>query len=134
MIYFLLLLFSVADPVWSKEIPSKMTPIVHILKLVFIGVDARYSLPSSETTYNYGPLMGIQLGSKFPARIWTGPSISEVNFTEPNGFRIGVGVRLKTVNLNLEFLKNRFDPTLKGAEPRDQMDQVLMFFSLSFLL
>src|SRR4051812_14802367 len=87
----------------SKDL--QMTPFVHIFKSIFIGVDGRYSLPAGGIPYNYGPVAGVQLRTIVPTRIWIGPNMSVVKLSSADGFRIGAGLRISKVNINLELQK-----------------------------
>lgn len=85
-----------------------MTPFVHILKSIFIGVDGRYSLPTPDAPYNYGPVLGIQLRTKVPTRVWTGTNISYMKLNGTDGYRIGAGTQRGGVNINLEYQQFSF--------------------------
>lgn len=86
----------------SLQRELKMNPFVHILKTIFIGVDGRYSVPNSLTPYNYGPVVGVQIRTKIPVRIWSGPNISGLESRGPDGVRLGAGIMLKRIHINME--------------------------------
>ncbi len=108
-----------------------LTRYVHLMKSVFIGVDGRYSLPNSQTAFNYGPVMGIQL--PFNARMWAGSNIPDIRLSERDGYRFGSGISFWRMNLNLEHLQNRFK-TLGSFEEEKQLSNNTTVISLNFLL
>jgi hypothetical protein len=96
---------------------------IHLSEVVFVGVDARYAMTkftdsaanssSNATSYQYGPVAGIQMPN-FGLRLWAAyvlggelnpeeSSNFDVKFLEAKGPRIGAGLRLMSVSLNLEY-------------------------------
>ena len=96
---------------------------LHVAEIVFVGVDARYSMPqfkdssvtydASSTAWNVGPVLGIQT-PVVGLRVWASyilggemnPSASsgtDVRFDKATGYRVGAGFRMAVVSLNLEY-------------------------------
>ena len=96
---------------------------VHVSEIFFLGVDGRYSrekfTDSSYSSangdlYNYGPTAGIQMpwaglrlfgtyvmGGQFdPA---AGAGGVDLRFRDPRGTRVGVGLHIASVSVNLEY-------------------------------
>jgi hypothetical protein len=105
---------------------------IHVMESVFLGIDGRYSLPNYEnndtdidseaTAYNYGPVIGIQMPTDIGLRVWAGYIMggemdvdkdqgTDLKFKEASGFRIGTGIKLASVSLNLEYQKITYDKT-----------------------
>jgi hypothetical protein len=70
---------------------------------------------------NWGPVVGIQMPN-FGLRVWANaimggelnPESSggfDVNFKEASGYRIGAGLRLASISLNLEYQDSKYDKT-----------------------
>lgn len=95
----------------------------HLADVVFIGIDGRYSMPEFEdadTSYsakavasNWGSVIGVQMPI-VGLRVWGGyiwdgemnPEASggyDVKFTKATGYRLGAGLKLIAVSLNLEY-------------------------------
>lgn len=95
----------------------------HINEIFFVAVDARYAVPhftdssvgysAESTSYQIGPVVGIQLPGAGP-RAWIGyvadsqldPKSSgnyDVKFTQGTGLQLGGGLHLGPVSLNLEY-------------------------------
>ena len=132
----------------------------HVWESLFVGVDARYaklnvdnSTPkySSDTTsYNYGPVVGLQLPTLFALRVWGGYVMDgEIDFERDNdvdlklkdgeGYRVGVGVKLALVSLNLEYQDIDYDTVnfadagiFSGATTGQKADNQSYVFSVSF--
>lgn len=104
----------------------------HVLESVFIGLDGRYSKPnyknsdtdinSEASAYNYGPVVGIQMPTPLGIRVWAGYIAGgemDVNkdegvdfkFKDANGYRIGGGIKLAMVSLNLEYQQITYNET-----------------------
>lgn len=103
----------------------------HIADIIFLAADARYSkLKFSDSAYgraegigyNYGPALGVQtpfLG----IRIWgsyilggeydpdVGSNRVDAKFTEATGPRLGVGVRVAMLSINLEYEDLKYNNT-----------------------
>lgn len=105
---------------------------VHIFESVFIGADGRYSMPTYKnhdtgidaktTAYNYGPVIGVQMPTTLGIRVWTGYIMGgdmdldkskgvDLKFKDSYGYRVGGGIKLAMVSLNLEFQKIRYEKT-----------------------
>ncbi len=132
----------------------------HVWETLFVGVDARYaklnienSTPkySSDTTsYNYGPVIGLQLPTLFALRVWAGYILDgEIDFERDNdvdlklkdgeGYRVGVGVKLALVSLNLEYQDIDYDKVnvadagiFSGSRTGLAADNQSYVFSVSF--
>ena len=96
----------------------------HIYESVFIAADARYTKPdfndaendykAEGSAYNYGATVGVQVPSDIGVRVW-GTAIlggqldpeknngADFKFEDASGYRLGVGILLGTVSLNLEY-------------------------------
>jgi len=95
----------------------------HINDMFFAGADGRYARSRFEnssyqdtdaTAWNWGPTVGLNTPS-FGGRLWAtyivdgnynpdqGVSGVDLNFKDPYGWRVGGGVRLHNVSLNLEY-------------------------------
>lgn len=95
----------------------------HVYDSLFVGFDGRYSVPNFEdssldqdvkaTAYNYGPVVGLQMPTTLGLRFWgtwvIGAEIDpekdqgvDEKFTDGHGYRIGAGIKLGYVSLNLE--------------------------------
>ncbi len=96
---------------------------IHIAEILFFGIDGRYSIPrfkdsafnseSDSTAYNWGPVIGVQM-PELGIRGWgtvivdgaLDPDSSgdfDAKFEEAQGFRLGVGFRVMTFSLNVEY-------------------------------
>lgn len=97
---------------------------LHVFKSVFVGVDGRYSKPTYENSdtgvdqradsYNYGPVIGFQMPYAFGLRLWAGyiadgeidvekHGAVDFKFEDAEGYRIGAGIKLTLVSVNLEY-------------------------------
>jgi Outer membrane protein beta-barrel domain len=103
----------------------------HISEVVFLALDARYSKPqykdssvnydSESVSTNWGPVVGIQMPN-FGLRVWANAILGgelnpessggfDVTFKEATGYRIGAGLRLASLSLNLEYQDSKYDKT-----------------------
>lgn len=104
----------------------------HILESVFIGADGRYSMPTFKAkrldqdvdskAWNYGPVVGVQMPTALGLRVWGGYILDgqldpdkdagvDQKFRSANGYRVGAGVKLGIVSLNLEYQDMKYDKT-----------------------
>lgn len=104
----------------------------HIMESVFLGLDARYSKPtyknddtdisSDATSYNYGPVVGVQMPTPLGIRLWAGYIAGgqmdvdkdegvDFKFKDASGYRIGGGIKLAMVSLNLEYQQVTYNET-----------------------
>ncbi len=104
----------------------------HVLDTVFIGADGRYSKPTFKESgfhmntdaeaWNWGPTAGVQLPTAVSLRVWGTYIVDgalnpekdkgiDPNFTEGSGYRLGAGIKLWMVSLNVEWQKMEFDRT-----------------------
>ncbi len=107
--------------------------LLPIFKSMFIGVDGRYSLPTSESTVNYGPVLGVQLSTRMPARIWVGSNIPDLRRSKHDGIRIGTGVKIGMISLNIEFQQNKFkqfESDFLSQNPPSNNSTVISLYSL----
>lgn len=96
----------------------------HLYDSLFIGADGRYSIPKFEDSsleqdvdarqYNYGPVVGLQMPTTLGLRMWgtyiMGSELDpekdkgvDEKFTDGSGYRLGTGIKLGVVSLNLEY-------------------------------
>lgn len=101
----------------------------HIMEIVFVGVDGRYSMPqfkdsavnydATATASNWGPVVGVQTPI-VGLRVWgsyilggeLNPEASagtDVKFDKAHGYRVGAGFRLAIVSVNLEYQNLKYD-------------------------
>lgn len=105
----------------------------HVYETVFLAVDGRYSIPkfkdnqlnqdADAKAWNIGPVVGMQMPTPFGLRVWGGwivaggvdvdrsQSVKE-EFKSGMGYRIGAGVKLALVSLNIEYQKVKYDETV----------------------
>ena len=98
---------------------------MRLYEYVLLGFEGRYSILTFEDTitddgnnassWNYGPMIGAQLPSKYPVRLWASYILGshldldedsnevDLKYTDGTGYRLGVGVKLKAIYLNLEY-------------------------------
>lgn len=110
---------------------------LHMFESVFIGLDGRYSKPNYENSdtgvdsradsYNYGPMIGFQMPTAFGLRVWAAYIADgeidverdgevDFKFEDGEGYRIGAGIKLTLVSLNLEYQDIEYVQTqLSGA-------------------
>lgn len=102
----------------------------HIYESLLIGADLRYSkidfndkdnnFKSQADSYNVGPTVVLQLPTDLSVRVWGGYILSgqidpektkgfDVKFEEASGYRVGAGLMLGTVSLNLEYKDVTYD-------------------------
>jgi hypothetical protein len=95
----------------------------HINDMFFAGADGRYGRSRFEntsyqdtdaTSWNWGPTVGLNT-PYFGGRVWAsyivdgnynpdqGANGVDLNFKDPYGWRVGGGIRLSNVSLNLEY-------------------------------
>lgn len=94
----------------------------HISEAFFLAADGRYSQPTLDnddyktdaTAYNYGLTAGVQMPTTLGIRVWgtwvaggqMDPEKDEnldLKFQDANGYRLGAGIKLGIVSLNLEY-------------------------------
>jgi len=94
----------------------------HISEAFFVAADGRYSQPqmknddydAKSTAYNYGLTAGLQMPTELGIRVWgtwvaggqMDPEKDEgldLKFQDANGYRVGAGIKLSIVSLNLEY-------------------------------
>jgi hypothetical protein len=104
---------------------------LHVYETFFVGLDGRYSMPkfkdsgvsynSDSKTYNWGPVIGMQMPD-LGLRFWgtyvidggMDPDASgnlDVRFKDGRGFRLGAGFRLAAVSLNIEYQEVKYGQT-----------------------
>jgi hypothetical protein len=104
----------------------------HIYESFFLAADARYSIPNFKTTvlnqdikstaWNIGPVVGVQMPTLLGLRVWgTWVVAGEVDpendknvnekFTSGQGYRVGAGIKLSVVSLNIEYQKIKYSKT-----------------------
>jgi len=103
----------------------------HASEVFFLGLDLRYSAPqfrdssvnydAKSTSTNWGPVVGIQM-PVVGLRVWGSAILggelnpersgsTDVNFQNASGYRIGTGLRLSAVSLNLEYQQLKYGQT-----------------------
>ena len=101
---------------------------IHLAEIFFVGLDARYSMPTfkdSSVAYeaksvstNWGPVVGAQMPI-VGLRVWgsyilgseLNPEKSgtfDIKFQSGTGYRVGAGMRVTLVSLNLEYQQIRY--------------------------
>ena len=131
----------------------------HFANSIFLGVDGRYSKPtyknddadvnSDATSYNIGPMVGFQMPTALGIRVFGGLIMSgqmdveedngrDFKFKDASGYRIGAGIKLALVSLNLEYQNIMYDKTEASGSnwsaSSDNIDQEnrSYVFSVSF--
>lgn len=109
----------------------------HIHEAIFLGVDGRYSQVDYENddtniktdgeSYNLGPVVGFQMPTTLGLRVWASYIMAgeldldedqgiDATFEDASGYRVGAGIKLSMVSLNLEYQHIEYDKTtLKDA-------------------
>lgn len=104
----------------------------HVYESIFIAADGRYSMPTFKDNklnqdvdakaWNVGPTVGIQMPTPVGLRVWAGWIVAaELNpdkgqnvkerFESGQGYRVGAGIKLAMVSLNIEYQKIKYDNT-----------------------
>ncbi len=104
----------------------------HIMESIFIGADGRYSMPTFKAkrldqdvdakAWNYGPVVGFQTPTTLGLRVWGGYILDaqldpdkdagvDEKFRSGNGYRLGAGIKLGIVSVNLEYQDLKYDKT-----------------------
>lgn len=104
----------------------------HVGETFFLGVDGRYArLELSDSaygraegdSYNVGPVVGLQMPTLLGLRVWgtyvmagefdpeTGNAGLNLKFEEPQGWRLGAGIKLASMSLNFEYQDLEYDET-----------------------
>lgn len=105
----------------------------HVYETVFLALDGRYSMPTFKDhkinqdadakAWNVGPVIGMQMPTPFGLRIWGGWIIAgsvdvdksqnvKEEFKSGSGYRVGAGVKLDLVSINIEYQKIKYDNTV----------------------
>lgn len=105
---------------------------VHIFESAFLGIDGRYSMPRFKDSslnqdikakaWNYGPVIGLQMPTTIALRLWAGYIFDGVldpekdknvdeKFLDARGYRIGAGIKLGIISLNLEYQDLTYNKT-----------------------
>ncbi|MEA9355735.1 outer membrane beta-barrel protein [Bacteriovorax sp. PP10] len=105
----------------------------HVYNTIFLAVDGRYSIPkfkdnkinqdADAKAWNVGPVVGMQMPTPFGLRVWGGWIVAggvdvdksqnvKEEFKSGQGYRIGAGVKLALVSLNIEYQKIKYDNTV----------------------
>ena len=109
----------------------------HVHEAVFLGIDGRYSAVEYENddtdidtdgeSYNLGPVIGFQMPTTLGLRLWASYIMAgemdlekdngiDATFEDASGYRLGAGIKLAMVSLNLEYQHIEYDKTtLKDA-------------------
>lgn len=133
---------------------------LHVYESVFVGIDGRYSRPKYKNddtrvdrlanSYNFGPIVGIQMPTPIAARVWGSYIMGgemdvaqdgdvDYKFKKGEGYRIGGGIKLAAVSLNLEYQDIKYDETelsdasiFSGTTSNAQQTNQSVIFSVSF--
>lgn len=105
----------------------------HVYNTIFLAVDGRYSIPTFKDNklnqdtdtkaWNLGPVIGMQMPTPFGLRVWGGWIVAggvdvdrsqnvKEEFKSGQGYRIGAGVKLALVSINIEYQKIKYDETV----------------------
>jgi hypothetical protein len=103
-----------------------------VLDVIFAGVDGRYSIPNLKDTslnqdikskaWNVGPMLGLQMPTALGLRFWGSWILAgeldpdkdkgvDEKFKSGNGFRLGGGLRVALISLNVEYQHLKYDET-----------------------
>lgn len=104
----------------------------HVLDIVFLGADGRYSIPkfkdstlgqdTDSKSWNAGALVGVQMPWIVGLRAWgnwifageldpdSSKNVDE-KFKSASGWRLGAGLKLAIVSLNVEYQDLKYDKT-----------------------
>lgn len=104
----------------------------HVFDTIFLGLDGRYAMPqfkdssigqkTQSKSWNYGPVVGHQMPTSLALRIWAGyvfdgqldpdkdKNVNE-KFSQAHGYRLGAGLKLGIISLNLEYQDLKYDKT-----------------------
>lgn len=104
---------------------------VHVQEVVFVAADARYAQPQMDKSlysntkadqYNYGATLGVQTPLA-GLRLWgtyviggrmnpdSGANGVDLRFDDLKGYRVGAGLYIKSLSVNLEYQKLAYDTT-----------------------
>jgi len=104
----------------------------HIMESLFLGADGRYSIINFEDDevksdtdakgWNVAPVIGIQMPTTLGIRLWGSYILAgeldpdkdknvDLRFSEARGYRVGGGIKLAAVSLNLEYENLVYDKT-----------------------
>ena len=104
----------------------------HIFESMFVGLDGRYSLltyknddtdiDTDASAYNFGPVVGFQTPTDLGIRVWASYIMDgqidpdkdqgvDLKFKDGSGYRVGAGIKLSSVSLNLEYQQMHYDKT-----------------------
>ncbi len=104
----------------------------HAMEVLFVGIDGRYSrltyenndtnIDTDATSYNFGPIIGLQVPGPLGIRVWAGMITNgemdlekdqgvDFTFKDAGGYRVGAGIKLASVSLNLEYQEITYDKT-----------------------
>ncbi len=109
----------------------------HVHEAIFLGIDGRYSkvefenddtdIDTDGSSYNLGPVIGFQMPTTLGLRVWASYVMAgemdldedrdiDVTFKDISGYRVGAGIKLAMVSLNLEYQNVEYDKvTVKDA-------------------
>lgn len=103
-----------------------------VWNMIFAGIDGRYSIPKLKDTslnqdikskaWNAGPMVGLQMPTALGLRFWGSWILAgeldpdkdkgvDEKFKSGNGFRLGGGLRVALVSLNVEYQHLKYDET-----------------------
>lgn len=105
---------------------------LHVLESIFVGADGRYSMPNfkdnklnqdvNAKSWNIGPVVGVQMPTIVGLRMWAGYVLAgqidpdkgqnvKETFKSGNGYRVGAGMKVAMVSLNIEYQHVTYDDT-----------------------
>ncbi|MBY0415123.1 MAG: hypothetical protein K2Q18_13210 [Bdellovibrionales bacterium] len=137
---------------------------MHVYESFFIAADGRYSMPTFKDdrlnqdadakAWNVGPVVGVQMPTLFGLRVWGGWIVAgeldpdksqgvDEKFESGQGYRVGAGIKLSIVSLNIEYQKLKYDKTrleqvgiftTNQVSSSTELDNDSMILSVSFPL
>lgn len=124
---------------------------VHLYESLFLGLDGRYAQTeynansgdyvADTNQYNYGPVLGVQLPTPISLRVWGGYIVdgefdpgrandTDLRFEDASGYRVGAGLGIAMLSLNLEYQKIKYDKAILESagpfDPNERFDDVSM--------
>lgn len=124
---------------------------IHLYESIFFGLDGRYAQTeynansgdyvADTNQYNYGPVLGVQLPTPISLRVWGGYIVdgefdpgrannTDMRFEDANGYRVGAGLGIAMLSVNLEYQKIKYDKAILESagpfDPNERFDDVTM--------
>lgn len=104
---------------------------IHVYQRLFVAADARYAMPvfhdnannlmAGASAWDLAPIVGVQM-AEYGLRLYGGYVLAgnlnlqrvnglELRFEEPNGWRVGAGLKLKQFSVNIEWQNLHYSTT-----------------------